>query len=81
MGFMKTTLDIPDALFRRTKAHAAMRGESLRDFIITAIRHNLGRSGKKGWRTVFGKASTEAVDGVDETIRGEFSRVDPGEWT
>lgn len=30
---MKTTLEIPDDLYRRTKATAALRGESLKDFV------------------------------------------------
>jgi hypothetical protein len=34
---MRTTVDIPDALFRRTKALAAMRGSSLKDLIVAAI--------------------------------------------
>lgn len=36
-GFMRTTVEIPDALFRRTKAVAALRGSSLKDLIVQAI--------------------------------------------
>jgi hypothetical protein len=35
---MKTTIEIPDDLFRRIKATAALRGESLKDFITGALR-------------------------------------------
>jgi hypothetical protein len=34
---MRTTIDMPDALYRRTKAVAALRGSSLKDLIIRAI--------------------------------------------
>lgn len=38
---MKTTLEIPDDLFRQTKAVAALRGESLEDLVAAAIRAHL----------------------------------------
>lgn len=34
---MRTTIDLPDALFRRTKATAAIRGLSMKDLIAGAI--------------------------------------------
>jgi len=34
---MKTTLDIPDPIFRQAKARAALRGVSLRQFVTEAI--------------------------------------------
>jgi hypothetical protein len=34
---MRTTVDLPDTLFRRAKATAAVRGVSLKDLVITAI--------------------------------------------
>lgn len=34
---MRTTIDVPDALFRKTKALAALRGESMKDFIQRAL--------------------------------------------
>lgn len=34
---MKTTLDIPDEIFRHAKASAALRGISLRQFVIEAL--------------------------------------------
>ena len=34
---MRTTVDIPDALFRRTKALAAARGLTLKQVIINAV--------------------------------------------
>jgi hypothetical protein len=36
---MRTTIDLPDALFRRTKALAALQGSSMKDFIVRAVQH------------------------------------------
>ena len=34
---MRTTIDLPDALFRKTKAAAALRGSSMKELIIHAV--------------------------------------------
>jgi hypothetical protein len=34
---MRTTIEIPDALFRRTKSLAAARGITLKQLIVTAV--------------------------------------------
>ena len=34
---MRTTVDLPDTLYRRTKAVAALRGSSLKELIISAL--------------------------------------------
>ena len=38
---MKTTLELPDPLFRKAKATAAARGQSLKDFVTEALRDKL----------------------------------------
>ena len=38
---MRTTLDLPDPLFRRAKATASLRGLTLRAFVSQAIDHEL----------------------------------------
>ncbi len=38
---MKTTIDLPDELFRRAKAVAALRGESLRQLITESLEKEL----------------------------------------
>jgi hypothetical protein len=43
MGVVKTTLEIPDDLFREMKAAAALRGIRLRDFVTDAISGHLAR--------------------------------------
>ena len=82
---MKTTLEIPDDLFKRTKATAAMRGESLKDFVTDALQAHLERqtagvSSQRGWRSVFGQARREEVELVDTVVAEEFEHVNPDEW-
>lgn len=41
---MRTTVDIPDALFREIKSTVALRGESIKQFLLRAAKAELGRS-------------------------------------
>jgi hypothetical protein len=34
---MRTTIDMPDTLYRRTKAVAALRGSSMKELIVHAV--------------------------------------------
>ncbi len=44
LGFMKTTLEIPDELYRAVKAKAAMEGRRVTDVVIEGLRLVLGKS-------------------------------------
>lgn len=39
---MRTTVDLPDGLFRRAKACAASRGETLKTFLRRALENEVG---------------------------------------
>jgi len=41
---MRTTIDLPDALFRKTKATAAMRGSSMKDLIVRAVEREVSQA-------------------------------------
>jgi hypothetical protein len=43
---MKTTVEVPDELYRRAKAEAALRGRKLRDLIEDGLRLVLETPGK-----------------------------------
>ena len=78
-------MEIPDTLFRRSKAAAALAGIPLREFVAAALKSYLDRHGEvvpeeSGWRVVFGRAESAAVAEVDRVVKEEFGRVDPGEW-
>ncbi len=80
---MKTTFEIPDELFRQTKATAAMRGESLKDFVTDALEAHLRQASAaspRGWQSVFGQARREEVESVDAIVAEELERIDPDEW-
>jgi hypothetical protein len=60
MGAMKTTVEIPDPLFRKAKSRAAERGQTLKEFMTEALRDKLVKSGaaadaEPGWMKGFGK--------------------------
>jgi hypothetical protein len=77
---MKTTLELPDALLRRTKAAAALRGVSMRDFIAQALEVQLRRrEPAPGWRQLAGKAKKLDTAPVTRAL-AEFSRVDEETW-
>lgn len=45
MNTTKTTLEMSEALFRRAKATAASRGQTLKQFVTEALEKELGSSG------------------------------------
>jgi hypothetical protein len=85
VGLVKTTIEIPDALFRQAKAAAALRAESLKDFVTAALwAHVESQEAQKpkelGWRSVFGMARPEEVAEVERIVAEELERVDPDAW-
>lgn len=54
---VKTTLEIPDALFKRAKAAAAQRGVPFRQVVSEALAEKLRdkRPQEKPWMEAFGK--------------------------
>jgi len=81
---VKTTLEIPDELFREAKATAARRGESLKDFVNAALEARLEVSQPKpdrsGWRSVFGLVTAKHLAGVDKIVARDLETVDPSDW-
>ncbi len=80
-GSVKTTIEIPDDVFRQSKAAAALRGESLKDFVTASLRARLemegiAESAPSGWRSVYGQANPEEVAEVDEIVAQEFGSTE-----
>lgn len=42
---MRTSLDIPDPLFRHLKARAALEGSTLRDLVLSLVQRGLASQG------------------------------------
>ena len=82
---MKTTLEIPDPIFRRAKALAAEQGIPLRQFVTEAVEEKVRTKltgGKKPWVKLAGKLRhlrKETVR-VNQLIEREFERIEPEEW-
>jgi hypothetical protein len=53
-GFMRTTIELPDPVFRRMKAVAAMQGSTIKEFVQRAVERELTpaltKPNKKGHR-------------------------------
>jgi len=47
---MRTTIDLPDDLFRKTKATAALRGSTMKDLVVRAIEREVQQIQPKGKR-------------------------------
>ena len=82
---LKTTIVIADETFRRIKALAAQKGQTLKAFLNDALREKLESDEaqarrSRGWRAVFGKAPGGSLDRVQEIIDAEFSRVRIEDW-
>ena len=82
---MKTTLELPDPLFRKAKATAAERGQSLKAFVTEALRDKLapatGRPGatEPKWMRGFGtlKRLHKETVRVQSVVDEEFEVVEP----
>jgi hypothetical protein len=85
MEFMKTTLEIPDPIFRRAKSKAAQQGIPLRQFVTEAVEDKLKTAqavGQKPWMKHMGRLKDlhkETVR-INKVIEEAFEEVDPEMW-
>jgi hypothetical protein len=85
---MKTTLEIPDQVFRRAKARAAERGQPLREFVTEALQEKLsGRAARPGanapsWLRGFGKLRRlrQETARVQRLIDRDLDVVEPDDF-
>jgi hypothetical protein len=79
---VKTTLELPDDLLRRTKAEAAHEGRSMKDLVVEALEDRLRRKRGTlaGWRAVFGRASPASVRNMARYL-ADFEVVRSEDWT
>ena len=78
---MKTTLEIPDAIFRRAKSVAAQRGIPLRELVTEAVKEKLARSREPSdqpWMSAFGKLRRlrKETSRINRIVEEEFEHVD-----
>jgi hypothetical protein len=82
---MKTTLEIPDNVFRRAKSKAAQRGIPLRQFVTEAVEQKLrepGPEGQKPWLKHFGKLKhlRKETARINKFIEDTFETIEPELW-
>jgi hypothetical protein len=82
---MKTTLEIPDPVFRRAKSAAAERGVPFREFVTEAVREKLAakkKGGRKPWLKHIGKLKHlhKETTRINRIIEEETERIDPEMW-
>jgi hypothetical protein len=82
---MKTTVEIPDSVFRRAKSAAAARGIPLRVFVTEAVRDKIAaetKAGEKPWLKHMGKLKhlhKETVR-VNRLIEEDSEKIDAEMW-
>jgi hypothetical protein len=82
---MKITLELPDRLIRKAKVAAAMRGQSLQEFVTGALRDKLALEGRRArvgapeWMEGFGtlKRLHKETIRVQSVIDHEFEIIEP----
>jgi hypothetical protein len=78
---VKTTVEIPDALFRRAKSAAAEQGIPLRELVTSALSEKLNGSvnADKPWLKSFGllKSLHRETERINAVIQDEFGRIEP----
>jgi len=80
---MKTTVEIPDSLFRDAKAAAAGRGVSLKTWLTEALQeklHTPRHDRRTGWPVPPPKLARGEAHRIQSAIDAEFSRIDPEDW-
>jgi hypothetical protein len=82
---MKTTLEIPDKIFRQAKSKAAEQGIPLRQFVTEAVEQKLREtkpSDEKPWMKHIGKLKDlhEETKRIDKFIEEAFETIDEDMW-
>jgi hypothetical protein len=82
---MKTTLEIPDPIFRRAKSTAAKRGIPLREFVTEAVKDKLAADAKtseKPWVKHMGKLKhlRKETARINRLIEEESEKIDEEMW-
>jgi len=82
---MKTTLEIPDAVFRRAKSKAAAQGMPLRQFVTEAVEEKLKSDAsreEKPWLKHVGKLKhlRKETARINRLIEEDSEKIDPEMW-
>ena len=78
---MKTTLEIPDGIFRRAKSAAAERGVPLREFVTQAVKEKLAAGStpsERPWVKHMGKLKHlhSETERINRLIEEDSEKID-----
>ncbi len=85
-GSMKTTLVLPDEIFREAKARAALRGQSFGKFLEQGLRRILEETGEpsshaSAWLRNLPPVSSVAAAELEQVVSApDFRQVDRSMW-
>jgi hypothetical protein len=82
---VKTTIELPDDLFREAKATAARRGTALKEFVREALSEKLEREGEAGlmrdsrprWPVPPPDVPIDELRRIDAIIEEAFEQIEP----
>jgi hypothetical protein len=82
---VKTTIEIPDPLFRRVKSKAAERSQSLKEFVAEALREKLATAamgandGRPPWMAGFGQLRRlrKETERINARVEEAFEAIEP----
>lgn len=81
---MKTTLEIPEALFRKAKATAARQGRTLKQLVQEALSEKIARVNglsiqQKPWMALAGGLKHLHGENrrIDRVVEAEFENIEP----
>ena len=82
---MKTTLEIPDTVFRRAKSVAAARGIPFRELVTEAVRQKLeaeAAAAGRPWVKLMGKLKRlhKETARINALIERDSEQIDPEMW-
>jgi len=82
---MKTTLEIPDAIFRRAKSAAADHGIPQREFVTEAVKEKLAAKAQgteKPWLKHMGKLKhlRKETKRINRLIEADSEKIDAEMW-
>lgn len=82
---MKTTLEMPDTVFRRAKSLAAQRGVPFREFVTEAVKDKLAAEAKgvdKPWVKHMGKLKRlrKETARINRFVEEDSEKIDTEMW-
>jgi len=86
MVFVKTTIEIPDDLFRRVKIFSAVKGIPLKVLFAEALAEKVNepesQEAVRPWMEFYGKGEgfINDLEEIDAVIQDEFEIVNENEW-